>query len=443
MKIPTVAIVGRPNVGKSTLFNVIAGRRIAITEPTRGVTRDRVTAVIKNLDGARIELTDTGGMGVDTDVLAKHVEEQITFAIEKADAIVFLVDAKDGIVPQDKEIARRLRKIGKPILLVVGKVETKADESSAEEFVRLGMGEPFIISSVHRKNTTDLKDKIFELAGAEVIPGEELEMRIAVVGQRNVGKSTFINVLANEKRVIVSELPGTTRDSIDVRFEKSGKSYVIVDTAGVRKRGKMDSAIEFFSRVRAEESIRTADVALLMIDATRKIGQVDKKLAFYVDAHYKPCVIVVNKWDLAKDHTPEEYGDYIGKQLPQLSYAPISFVSAKQDKGVQRTIDLARVLWKQARTRVATPLLNDTIETLKTKPQVDGRMAQRPKIYYATQVAEAPPTLIMFVNDPQFFSPSYRRFIGNFLRLNLPFKEIPLVVRYKKATQREQYEKDK
>ncbi len=437
MSLPTVVIVGRPNVGKSTLFNALAGRRISIEEPTSGVTRDRISTILTSVDGARLELVDTGGMGLTAGAFATRVAQQIRQAIEHADILVLVVDGKAGIVPRDREIAARMHAVNKPLVLVANKLESTRDTATAAEFHALGLGEPMPVSALHRKHTGALRDRLFALAAE--IAGEMPavpEIRIAVVGQRNVGKSTFINALAREERVIVSEIPGTTRDSIDVRIEREGKALVVIDTAGIRKKAKMSDAIEFFSRVRAEESIRRADVVLLMIDPQAKVSQVDKRLAGYVIGHYKPCVIVVNKWDLAKDVPTAEFAEYLGKRLPGLSYAPICFVSALKGRGVQRAVDLAETLWKQAHQRVATAGLNAAIELVKTRPQTDGMSARRPKIYYATQVGTAPPAIVLFVNDPDSFSTAYRRFIAAFLRTHLPFAEVPIVVRYKKASGR-------
>lgn len=434
MNPPVVAIVGRPNVGKSTLFNSLARRRISIVEPTSGVTRDRISTVVAG-PGAEFELVDTGGMGVgDLDVLAEGVEEQIQYAVEQADVLVFVVDATDGIMPQDRKIADNLRTLNKELVLVANKVESAKNAATAGEFHELGVGEPMLVSALQKTNTGALRERLFALAaktgGERSMPPE---MRIAIVGRRNVGKSTFINALTKEKRVLVSELPGTTRDSVDVRVERDGKVFVVIDTAGVRKKRQVTDSIEFYSQVRAEESIRRADVVLLMLEAQTKISRLDKKLGDYIRAHHKPCIIVVNKWDLAKDLETSKYEKYFSARLPVLSYAPICFISALKSKQVQHTIDLARSLWKQARVRVPTPQLNDAIEGLKVHRQLAGKTGRRPKIYYGTQVGTGPPTIVLFVNSPRNFSSSYRRGIFNFLRRRLPFHEIPIVVRYKKA----------
>ena len=440
MSLPIVAIVGRPNVGKSTLFNVLAGRRISIVEPTSGVTRDRISTTLSSQDGEQVELVDTGGMGVgDRDVLADHVESQISQAVRDADVFVFVTDSTDGITAHDLEIAKRLRKLDKPVILVSNKAESSRTAATAAEFHKLGLGKPLLVSAVHRRNTGAVRDRIFELAepssaGETASP----EMKIAIVGQRNVGKSTFVNALANEKRVIVSERPGTTRDAVDVRFERDGKVFIAIDTAGIRKKRQVADSIEFYSQVRAEESIRMAGVVLFLIDATKTISQVDKKTADYIHAHLKPCVIVVNKWDLAKGIPTDEYVKYIAAQLPGLQVAPITFASALKDRRIPQTIDLAMSLWKQAQTRVSTSQLNTVIEDLKRRPQRGSGGRRRPKIYYGTQVGITPPEIVLFVNSPQHFTSTARRFIANFLCTQLPFSEIPIAVRYKKAEGRAQ-----
>ena len=435
MNPPVVAIVGRPNVGKSTLFNSLARRRISIVEPTSGVTRDRISTVVAE-PGAELELVDTGGMGVgDLDVLAEGVEEQIRYAVARADALVFVVDATDGIMPQDRKIADKLRTLNKPLVLVANKVESAKNAATAAEFYGLGLGEPMLVSALQKTNTGELRERLFALTAK--MGGERSkppEMRIAIVGRRNVGKSTFINALTKEKRVLVSELSGTTRDSVDVRVERDGKVFVAIDTAGVRKKRQVADSIEFYSQVRAEESVRRADVVLFMLDAQAKIARVDKKLGDYIREHHKPCIIVVNKWDLAKDLETGKYEKYISARLPVLSYAPICFMSALRSKQVQRSIEVARSLWKQARVRVPTPQLNDAIEWLKVHRRPAAKAGRRPKIYYGTQVGTGPPTIVLFVNSPKNFSSTYRRTISSFFREHLPFHEIPIVVRYKKAT---------
>jgi GTPase len=431
---PTVAIIGRPNVGKSTLFNSLLRRRVSIVEPSSGVTRDRVSALVTE-SGCQFELVDTGGMGIgDRDVLADAVEAQIRAAIERAEALVLVVDAAEGVLPQDREIADKVRKLGKPVVLVANKAESEQAQATAAEFHQLGLGEPMIISAIHKRGIGELRERLAALV-ADAATGEALEpdLKIAIVGRRNVGKSTFINAIAKETRAIVSQLAGTTRDSVDVRIERDGRAILAIDTAGLRRKKKVDSGIEFYSQVRAEESVRRADVVLLMLDARQPLSRVDKRLAQYICDQYKPCIIVVNKWDLAKDMATDDYIDYFTRELPGLAIAPICFVSAEQNRHVQSTVDLARVLWKQANTRISTGQLNAVIDKLKEHPLRSKGAARRPKIYYGTQTRTSPPTIILFVNSPKHFDDTIRRYITRFLREELPFKEVPLVVHFKLA----------
>ncbi len=438
MNPPVVAIVGRPNVGKSTLFNALARMRIAIVEQTSGVTRDRLSTPLTSPDGTQLELVDTGGMGLGArDILAEDIERQIHYAVNAAHALVLVVDGSKGVIPQDREIAARLRTLSKPLVLVDNKVDAAASAAAAAEFHQLGLGEPMLVSALHKRNTGELRDKLFALAaGTGPVEPKPVETKIAIVGRRNVGKSTFINALANEERMIVSELPGTTRDAVDVRFEKNGKTFVAIDTAGLRKKRQTRDSIQFYGRLRTESSIRRAHVVLLMLDPRSEVSRVDKKVAAYICGCFKPCIIVVNKWDLVQDVPTSKYVNYISAELPALSSAPISFVSALQNQRVQSTLDLARSLWKQARVRVQTSDLNNAIEELKTQPQRAGRTGKRPKIYYGTQVDTAPPTIVLFVNYPDYFRQNHRRFISNFLRSRLPFSEIPIDVKYRQTHQR-------
>jgi len=435
MSTPVVAIVGRPNVGKSTLFNTLAGRRIAIVEPTSGVTRDRISTIITGSDGRQLELVDTGGMGAGPqEMLTADVEEQIQFAIARATVLVLVVDARDGLVPQDREIAARLRRLGKPVITVANKTETQTAAVVANEFHQLGLGDPLSVSAKERINTAELRERLFELAvDAGPVSAPPAEIKIALVGRRNVGKSTFINALANEKRVIVNELPGTTRDAVDVRFEMDGKALIAIDTAGLRKKRQVADSIEFYSLTRAEESIRRCDVVLFLFDARRAISQVEKRLARYISAHYKPSVIVVNKWDLAEGVATEEFVTYFSANLPGLAEAPMCFASALGNRRVRKAVEVARTLWNQARQRVRTAEFNTIVEELRTIPLRSAKAGQRPKVYYATQVGVAPPTIVLFVNSPSRFSVGYRKAIASFLRRRLPFPEVPIHIKYKRA----------
>jgi GTP-binding protein len=430
MPLPLVAIVGRPNVGKSSLLNMMAGRRISIVDPTAGVTRDRIQTLIEH-HAVYFELVDTGGYGiVDRDDLGGHVEQQIRFAVREAALVLFVVDAREGLVPLDQAIGQWLRGSGKPILLLANKADASNTLVDLGDFHKLGFGEPLLVSAIHRRGEDELKERIIENIRplAEGQAPEEPVMKVAMVGRRNVGKSTFINSLAGQERVIVSEVPGTTRDAVDVRFDRDGRTCLAIDTAGLRKKNKFADDIEYYGFHRAELSIRRADVVMFLIDATAEISQVDKRLAAYIAEQYKPCILVVNKWDLAKGRaSSEDYGDYLLKTLPGLAYAPVAFTTATQSRNVQAVIDLASSLFKQARTRVSTAELNQAIEaaTRENVPKAKHGTGAV-KLFYGTQVAVCPPTLVLFVNDPARVSQTYERFLSHRFHELLPLPEVPI-----------------
>lgn len=429
MALPVVTIIGRPNVGKSSLLNSLSGQMISIVDPTAGVTRDRVSAVISR-DDRYFELVDTGGYGiVDSDALEEHVENQIFQAIATADVVIFMVDIREGVMPLDTRIAQLIRKHDLNVILVANKADSPKQLPHAGEFIKLGFGEPICISAKSMVNRAELLDRICD--ELDHLPKEkpaDAVMKISVVGKRNAGKSTFINGVVGHERVIASEVPGTTRDAVDVRFEKDGREYVIIDTAGVRKVGKMQNDIEYYGYTRSTRSIRRADVVLFMMDATTKISQVDKKLCHLIHEEHKPCVIVVNKWDLAKDFADtQDYADYLDKVLVGIRHAPIAFTTATEAKNIQSVLDLTAELFKLSNTKIPTAKLNKAIEII-SEERVGGsrKKGGRPKIYYATQVATGPVCILLFVNNPGLFDEPYERFIIGRLGELLGLEEIPI-----------------
>lgn len=428
MNIPRVAIVGRPNVGKSSLFNWLAGRRIAIVEPTAGVTRDRLSIPVET-ESAAFELIDTGGMGVhDVDNLTADIEQQIELALREADVLVFVVDVRDGLAPLDELVAERLRPLKKPVVLVANKCDYPEIEAQAADFYRLAFGDVICVSAQNNRNKKELLKRIDKiLPDFSSVPIPDVALKLAIVGRRNTGKSTFINSLAHEERMIVSEVAGTTRDSVDVRFERDGKVFIAIDTAGVRRKGSIKDSIEFYSMARAERSIRRADVVLHFHDPRHRVSKVDKQLAGYIMENYKPAIFVVNKWDLVKNSMATgQFAEYLHAVFPGLHYVPFAFITAKDGKNVQKVLNLAQNLYKQASQRISTGDLNRVLREALLRREPPMRQNRRPKIYYATQVDVHPPTVVLFTNGPELFDNPYQRFLLNHFRDNLPFKEVPI-----------------
>jgi len=429
MGVPQVAIVGRPNVGKSSIFNWLAGRRIAIVDPTAGVTRDRMTLLLEVRDRF-IEMVDTGGMGVkDVDDLTDHIESQIETAINSADLILFVVDTLDGPVPLDMEVSKKLRYVTKPVICVANKTDNEKVSPQADEFYKLGR-KVLPVSVKQNRGKADLLKEIYNsLPEASDDPDEieTAEMKVALVGRRNTGKSTFINTLTETERMITSEVPGTTRDSVDVRFELDGKSFIAIDTPGFRRRKSVSTDIDFYSTHRAERSIRRADVVLLFFDCSQRIGKVDKQLCDYIAQQYKPCIFVVNKWDLMVEHMPtEKWVDYLRDTFRTMWHVPIAFITGQTGRNLKVLLNHSQMLFKQSRSRITTGRLNQLVRSALDYNPPPLYRHRRPKIYYAVQVAEQPPTIVLFCNNPKAISAPYKRYLLGVFRDQLDFGEVPI-----------------
>ncbi|MFN0055712.1 MAG: ribosome biogenesis GTPase Der [Planctomycetales bacterium] len=441
MSVSKVVIVGRPNVGKSSLLNWLARKRISVVEPTAGVTRDRVTYLMH--EGERyFELVDTGGIGiVDSDDLSADIERQINTGIDEADLILFVVDGKAGRVPLDLEVARRLRPLGKPVILVVNKCDSAKLDQEVGDFYEL-VEAPLVCTSVlGERNRDQLLEAIHHglprREDAERTEGELLaadpELKLAIVGRRNVGKSTFINALAQTERMIVSEIAGTTRDSVDVRFELDGKAFVAIDTPGVRKKKSLANDIEFYGLTRALRSVRRADVVLMFFDATEKISGVDKQLVGEISDQFKPCIFVINKWDLGQTAgmITEKWSQYLLDSFGSLRFVPVAFITAKDEVNVKKLINLAQSIGKQARWRVPTARINQVLRAAITANHPPARGQREPRIYFGTQVAVSPPTIVLKCNDPVLIDKTWQRYLLGVLHEQLPFSEVPIKVYYR------------
>lgn len=431
MSISKVSIVGRPNVGKSSIFNWLAGVRLAIVDDMAGVTRDRMTYLVQHNE-RYFEIIDTGGIGInDIDDLDQEIEDQIQAGIREADLLMFVVDAKEGMTPLDRTVAQRLRGINKPVVLVANKCDGENWEVASNEFFQFGLGQPVQVSAKNNRHKYVLLDAIVEnLPSAEEIAAKELErpeMKFAIVGRRNVGKSTFINAITQSDRMIVSEVAGTTRDSVDVRFELDGKSMVAIDTPGLRRGKSVRTDIDFYGTHRAKRSIRHADVVLMFFDAGQRISKVDRQLVGYIEQHHKPCMFVVNKWDLMAEHmATERWADYLRDNFTTLWNVPIAFITAQTGKNVKKLLNHAQMLYKQSCERESTSRLNKILRKAidHHPPPISSR--RRPKIYYVTQIATQPPTLILKCNDPDSFDKTYRRYLLSVFRDSVSFGEVPI-----------------
>ena len=521
MGVAKVAIIGRPNVGKSSIFNWLIGERVSIVDSVAGVTRDRVSFLLDvGLDGvdekylnpeivepedsfsdesnktekvvyspnfdnsnvrrdlpsefsgelledgkendnegmldgnpeedgddqslprisARyIELTDSGGIGVvDKDDLSEDVEYQISAAINAADLILFVVDARDGLTPLDQFVAERLRTLQIPILLVANKCDGETQDYDSSEFHRFGW-DVVAVSAKQKRGRVALMDEILKTLPVSAFfdGGKKLaapEMKIAIVGRRNVGKSTFVNTLAQEERVIASPIPGTTRDCVDVRFEMNGKSFIAIDTPGFMRKKSVGSDLDFYALTRAERSIRMADVVFMFFDCSLQIAKMDKQLVSLIESYHKPCIFVVNKWDKMVQYKmpTSRWADYLRETFATMWHVPIAFITGMTGKNVQKLLQHAQLLFRQSQMRVSTSKLNKLIAAALNHTPPPLFHFRKPKIYYATQISVSPPTITLFCNMPDAFSPSYRRFLLNVIRDELPIGEVPIRLWFRK-----------
>lgn len=444
MPIPKVAIVGRPNVGKSSIMNWQAGKFVSVVDATAGVTRDRVEYLMHHKD-RYFELVDTGGIGiVDSDDLSEDIEHQIDFALHESDLILFVVDGQQGITPLDKTVADRLRRVDVPKLIVVNKCDSTKTDHEMHQFHGLADAEIIQTSVKGNRHRKELLERTVELLPPadedEVEEGTKEtqvpELKLAIVGRRNVGKSTFINALAETDRMIVSEVAGTTRDSVDIRFDLDGKSFVAIDTPGVRKKKSLANDIEFYGLVRAQKSIRRASVVMMFFDASQRISRVDKQLVEQIVDGDKPCIFVVNKWDLGleEEMTSERWAEYLFATFATLRHVPVAFITAKDARNIKQLINLAQTIYKQSRTRISTGRLNKVIEEAYKANTPRYKANRRGKIFYATQVATEPPTIVVKCNDPKLFDKNWKRYLMGYMREKLPFKEVPIRLYFRGKT---------
>lgn len=434
MSKPLVAIVGRPNVGKSTFFNRIVGQRISIVEDTPGVTRDRLYADAEWC-GHSFTLIDTGGLEIKSeDVMWSHIRAQAQIAVETADVIVFMLDGKTGLTHEDYEVAAYLRKSRKPILLVVNKLDNN-EQHLLYDFYELGLGEPIGISAGQAKGLGDVLDEIVKLTGKYETEEKEEALKIAVVGKPNAGKSSLVNKLLGYDRVIVSDIAGTTRDAIDTRIKIGDKEYILIDTAGIRRKRSVEEDLEQYSVMRSLGAVRRADVCLIVIDSSEELSEQDVKIAGYVHEQGKPSVVVMNKWDVVeKDtYTIEKYNRKLKEELKFMDYFIPTYVSAKTGKRVDNLIKLAERAYENASRRVSTGLLNDVLREAILTNEPPSKNGKRLKIYYVTEVSANPPTFVIFVNDDTLMHFSYRRYLENALRRSFDFEGTPirLIIRNK------------
>ncbi len=440
MSKPVIAIVGRPNVGKSMLFNKLIGQRISIVEDTPGVTRDRIYGE-SDWNGRKFTLIDTGGIEPRTDSqILSFMREQAEIAIDHADVIVFLTDVKTGVTASDQEVANMLLRSGKPVVLAVNKVD-QGMSPDVYEFYNLGLGDPIAVSAVHGHGTGDLLDECVKYFPPEAEEEEEDDaIQVAIIGKPNVGKSSLTNKILGQQRTIVSDVAGTTRDAIDSRFENDKGKYVFIDTAGMRKKSRVDEAIEKYSVLRAQMAIERSDVCLILIDATEGVTEQDTKVAGLAHEAGKASIIVVNKWDLVEKDgkTMDKMRQDIRRDLAYMTYAPILFISAMTGQRVDRLFELINYVNDQAATRITTGMLNNVLEDAQTRVQPPTDKGRRLKIYYMTQVGIKPPHFVIFCNDARLFHFSYQRYIENCIRNTFSLEGTPIKITIRQKGDKEE-----
>ena len=439
---PLIAIVGRPNVGKSMLFNKLVGQRLSIVEDTPGVTRDRLYAEAEWLN-RKFDLVDTGGIepGTDSEILA-FMRQQAEIAIQNATVIIFLCDVKTGLTASDQEVANMLLRSGKPVVLAVNKMDQVGSTTNPDiyEFYNLGLGDPIAVSAVHGHGTGDLLDECFKYFPPEDEEEEENDViKVAIIGKPNVGKSSLVNKILGEKRVIVSDMAGTTRDAVDSYFENQKGKYLLIDTAGMRKKSKVDDPIEKFSVLRATMAIERADVCLIMIDANEGVTEQDTKVAGLAHEAGKACIIVVNKWDSIEkdDKTMDRMRQDVRRDLSYMTYAPIVFISALTGQRVDRLFDLINYVNDQASLRITTGMLNSVLADATARVQPPTDKGRRLKIYYMTQIGIKPPHFVCFCNDAKLFHFSYQRYLENQIRSTFGLEGTPVRLTIRQKSDKE------
>lgn len=422
----TVAIVGRPNVGKSSLFNRLLGKRVAIVDPTPGVTRDRIEGFV-NWRGKNFRIIDTGGMDFDSAVSIKQeIQRQVDMALGQADVLLFLVDASEGLMPLDAEIMKKLRPLGKPMVVAANKSDTGKGESGAAAFYQMGMDKIYPVSALHGRGVGELLDELGKLVPETSVAPAVTDVRIAILGKPNVGKSSFVNTVLNEDRMVVDNKPGTTRDAVDVRITHGGKNIILVDTAGIKRSKQWESAPEFYSVSRAKNSVQRADVVILVLDAMEGVSQQDRKLASLVQEEGKPMVICLNKWDLVHGVDTRKYAEAFFEQIPFARYAPLVYASALQNKNVDRCLDEALAVRAEAGRTIPTKALNKVFEKIQERqphPMIKGK---RFKIFFVSQTGTFPPVITLFVNNKDLLNVSYLQYVENKLREEFGFTGVPL-----------------